>query len=35
MQTPVRDGVELMVVAGDYPAPAQDWAAYLYVDGIG
>ena len=26
-----RDGIELMLVRGDYPAPAQDWAAYLYV----
>ena len=27
-----RDGVEIMLVCGDYPAPAADWAAYLYVD---
>ena len=27
-----RDSVELMLVCGPYPSPAQDWAAYLYVD---
>ena len=26
-----RDGVEIMLVCGDYPAPAADWAAYVYV----
>ena len=26
-----RDGVEIMLVCGDYPAPAADWAAYIYV----
>ena len=30
----MRDGVELMLVCGDYPAPAQDWAAYLYVEDV-
>jgi hypothetical protein len=29
-----RDGVEIMLVCGDYPAPARDWAAYLYVKGV-
>lgn len=29
-----RDGVELMLVCGDYPPPAQDWAAYLYVKNV-
>lgn len=29
-----RDGVEIMVVCGNYPAPAQDWAAYLYVKNV-
>jgi uncharacterized glyoxalase superfamily protein PhnB len=29
-----RNGVELMVVCGNYPAPAQDWAAYLYVKNV-
>ena len=27
-----RDGVEIMLLGGDYPAPAKDWAAYIYVD---
>ena len=27
-----RDGVEIMLVCGDYPAPASDWAAYIYVE---
>ena len=27
-----RDQVEIMLVCGDYPAPAADWAVYLYVD---
>jgi predicted enzyme related to lactoylglutathione lyase len=26
-----RDGIEIMLVCGNYPAPAADWAAYLYV----
>ena len=26
-----RDGVEIMLVCGNYPAPAPDWAAYVYV----
>ena len=25
-------GVEIMVLAGDHPAPAPDWAAYIYVE---
>jgi uncharacterized glyoxalase superfamily protein PhnB len=25
-------GLEIMVLGGDYPAPAQDWAAYIYVE---
>lgn len=29
-----RDGVELMLVCGAHPPPAQDWAAYLYVEGV-
>jgi hypothetical protein len=29
-----RDGIEIMLVCGDYPTPAQDWAAYLYVKGV-
>jgi hypothetical protein len=29
-----RDGVELTLVCGDYPPPAQDWAAYLYVKNV-
>lgn len=27
-----RDDVEVMLVCGNYPAPAQDWAAYIYVE---
>lgn len=27
-----RDGSEVMIIAGMYPAPAADWAAYFYVD---
>lgn len=27
-----RDGVEIMLVCGDYPVPAADWAVYIYVD---
>ena len=27
-----RDGAEVMIVCGNYPAPAADWAAYFYVD---
>jgi|SRR5687768_12385053 uncharacterized glyoxalase superfamily protein PhnB len=27
----MRDDVEIMLVCGDYPAPAADWAAYIYV----
>ena len=26
-----RDGVEIMLVCGDYPSPAADWAVYVYV----
>ena len=26
-----RDEVEIMLVCGNYPPPAQDWAAYIYV----
>ena len=26
-----RDSVEIMLVCGDYPAPAGDWAVYVYV----
>lgn len=26
-----RDGVEIMLACGNYPNPAQDWAAYIYV----
>jgi predicted enzyme related to lactoylglutathione lyase len=29
-----RDGVEVMLACGDYPAPAQDWAAYFHVENI-
>lgn len=29
-----RDGVEIMLICGNYPAPAQDWAAYLYVTNV-
>jgi hypothetical protein len=29
-----RNGVELMLVCGNHPAPAQDWAAYLYVRNV-
>jgi len=28
----IRDKIELMVLAGRYPQPAQDWAAYIYID---
>lgn len=28
----IRDGVEVMLVCGPHPAPAQDWAAYFYID---
>jgi len=27
-----RDGVEIMLISGDYPEPAADWAAYIYVE---
>ena len=27
-----RDGVEIMLVCGDHPAPAADWAVYVYAD---
>jgi len=27
-----RDGVEVMIVCGNYPAPAADWAIYFFVD---
>ena len=26
-----REGVQIMLVCGNYPAPAADWAAYIYV----
>lgn len=26
-----RDGIEIMLACGNYPAPAADWAAYVYV----
>ncbi|MBY0448339.1 MAG: hypothetical protein K2P95_06575 [Hyphomonadaceae bacterium] len=29
-----RDGVEIMLICGNYPAPAQDWAAYLYMTNV-
>ena len=29
-----RDGVEVMLVCGNYPAPAQDWAAYFRIDNV-
>jgi uncharacterized glyoxalase superfamily protein PhnB len=29
-----RNGVEIMLVRGDHPAPAQGWAAYLYVKNV-
>lgn len=29
-----RDGVEIMLICGNYPVPAQDWAAYLYVTNV-
>lgn len=29
-----RDSVEIMLLAGDYPPPAADWAAYIYVDAV-
>lgn len=27
-----RDNAEVMLVCGPFPQPAQDWAAYIYVD---
>jgi hypothetical protein len=30
----VRDGIEIMLLGGDYLPPAQDWAAYLYVSQV-
>jgi hypothetical protein len=30
----VRDQMEIMVVCGAHPPPAQDWAAYIYVAGV-
>jgi uncharacterized glyoxalase superfamily protein PhnB len=27
-----RDGSEVMIICGNHPAPATDWAAYFYVD---
>ena len=27
-----RDNIELMLLAGAYPAPVQEWAAYIYID---
>lgn len=29
-----RDGFEIMLICGNYPVPAQDWAAYLYVTNV-
>lgn len=29
-----RNGVEIMLACGNYPVPAQDWAAYLYVKNV-
>ena len=29
-----RDGAEVMIVCGDYPAPAADWAAYVWNDAV-
>ena len=29
-----RDRAEIMLLAGDYPAPAQDWAAYVWTDDV-
>lgn len=29
-----RDGVEVMLTCGNYPAPVQDWAAYFYVENV-
>lgn len=29
-----RDEVEIMLVCGNYPPPAQDWAAYIYVHDV-
>jgi uncharacterized glyoxalase superfamily protein PhnB len=29
-----RDGVEIMLLGADYPPPAPDWAAYLYVTDV-
>ena len=26
-----RDSIEIMLVCGNYPAPAADWAVYVYV----
>jgi uncharacterized glyoxalase superfamily protein PhnB len=26
-----RDGIEIMLSAGDHPAPVRSWAAYLYI----
>ena len=26
-----RDGMEIMLVCGNYPKPAADWTAYIYV----
>ncbi len=30
----MRDVVEIMLIAGDHPQPAQDWAAYVFVDDV-
>jgi uncharacterized glyoxalase superfamily protein PhnB len=29
-----RNGVEIMLVCGNYPVAAQDWAVYLYVKNV-
>ena len=29
-----RDGIAIMLVCGNYPPPAQDWAAYIYVRNV-
>ncbi len=29
-----RDGVDVMLACGNHPPPAQDWAAYFYVENV-
>ena len=29
-----RDAVEIMLLCGNFPDPAQDWAAYIWVDDV-